>query len=249
MSVYNMERTEIYDEMWKNSNVQDPSIWPMWRITKDFRDGKNLEIGPGNRPRISIVGGYFLDISPNAVKNLKHAGGISVIGDITYIPFKDNLFDSVTVIEVLEHIDNDEKAFSEIARVVKQFGFLFFSVPLGMRFFNEVDAIAGHKRRYEIGEIVRLLSENNFRILKFRGPNVFIKLLYKLDDLFLTRVAFRNSNARRALEHSNFSKCIIDLSVKCVASLQKIGAAHWKTNPDDLAKYKERWVVMLCQRT
>jgi len=244
-----MDKKRIdYDRMWKNSDVQNPAIWPMWEVAKNFNSGKNLEIGPGNRPRIPISGAYFLDISSNAIKNLKNAGGIAVVGDITNIPFEDNFFDTVTVIETLEHIENDERAFSEIARVVKPSGLFFFSVPLGMRFYNEVDVIAGHKRRYEIEDLRKLLARNNFRILKFRGPSAFVRILYKLGDLFAGKIASHDSTKKNTLESFNLPKAVINLSARGIALLQKIGTAQWETTPEGFGAYKERWIVILCQK-
>ena len=56
--------------------------------------------------------------------------------DIHQIPFKENTFDVVLCNHVLEHVDDDIKALSEINRVLKPGGFAILQVP----FFNPVQA-------------------------------------------------------------------------------------------------------------
>ncbi|MBI2443451.1 MAG: class I SAM-dependent methyltransferase [Candidatus Levybacteria bacterium] len=48
-------------------------------------------------------------------------------GDIYNIPFKDNAFDLVLCCEVLEHLENPQKALSELHRVTRQY--VILSVP------------------------------------------------------------------------------------------------------------------------
>jgi SAM-dependent methyltransferase len=50
--------------------------------------------------------------------------------DIHQIPFEDNRFDVVLCNHVLEHVDNDIQAMSEIQRVLKPHGFAIMQVPL-----------------------------------------------------------------------------------------------------------------------
>lgn len=57
--------------------------------------------------------------------------------DIHKIPFSANLFDIVLCNHVLEHVDNDIQAMSEIHRVLKPGGFAILQVP----FFNPVPDI------------------------------------------------------------------------------------------------------------
>ena len=52
-------------------------------------------------------------------------------GSATSLPFEDSTFDSVTALEILEHLDWDDqmKAMSEMKRVLKPGGLLIVSVP------------------------------------------------------------------------------------------------------------------------
>jgi len=50
--------------------------------------------------------------------------------DITKLSFKDNSFDIIICIHVLEHIKDDKKAMKELYRVLKKGGFAIIDVPL-----------------------------------------------------------------------------------------------------------------------
>jgi SAM-dependent methyltransferase len=50
-------------------------------------------------------------------------------GDATKLPFADGAFDRIIVSEVLEHIPSDERAMTEIARILKPGGLAAVSVP------------------------------------------------------------------------------------------------------------------------
>lgn len=50
--------------------------------------------------------------------------------DIQDMPFEDNTFDVIFCNHVLEHVDDDHKAMSELYRVMKPGGFGIFQVPI-----------------------------------------------------------------------------------------------------------------------
>ena len=52
-----------------------------------------------------------------------------IFGDAQNLPFRDHSIDTVSLIEVLEHIPNPEKAVAEISRVLKNGGKLIMTVP------------------------------------------------------------------------------------------------------------------------
>ena len=50
--------------------------------------------------------------------------------DASKIPTKKNYFDTVVMFEVIEYLENYDKVFSEIKRVLKKNSYLVFSSPL-----------------------------------------------------------------------------------------------------------------------
>jgi len=72
--------------------------------------------------------------------------------DIRDMPFEDNSFDVIMCNHVLEHIDNEEKATSEIYRVLKKGGWAILQVPLDITKATtfEDDSITDPKEREKI---------------------------------------------------------------------------------------------------
>lgn len=107
-----------------------------------------------------------------------------VIADCEGLPFKDNSFDKIVMIEVIEHIEKDNLAISELARVLKQNGRLFLTTPNG----NEVKKTSPfHLRHYTPRELKILLNRyfDNVNIcLKFPNPDLYFKQ-YLLKNFFI----------------------------------------------------------------
>ncbi|HEX6521593.1 MAG TPA: methyltransferase domain-containing protein [Streptosporangiaceae bacterium] len=57
------------------------------------------------------------------------SGADAISGDATEMPFGDNAFDRVIAAEVLEHVLDDQRAMSELARVLRPGGLAAITVP------------------------------------------------------------------------------------------------------------------------
>jgi SAM-dependent methyltransferase len=69
------------------------------------------------------------------------------------IPFS-GCFDAVGAFDVLEHIEEDERALREMGRAVSPGGGLLLTVPQHPRLWSVADDFAGHVRRYRRNELV-----------------------------------------------------------------------------------------------
>jgi SAM-dependent methyltransferase len=73
-----------------------------------------------------------VDIAQDAVEQtLERVDGRAevVLGDVHQLPFEDASFDMVVCFEVIEHMDGQDAALSEFARVLRPEGFLLISSP------------------------------------------------------------------------------------------------------------------------
>ena len=83
---------------------------------------------------------------------------------VTNLPFEHNLFDMVCAFDVIEHVDDDQKAVNEMIRVCKENGTVFITVPAFMNLWSSHDDINHHKRRYAIHELKKLFKNKHGQI-------------------------------------------------------------------------------------
>lgn len=87
-----------------------------------------------------------------------------VQGDAYRLPFAENAFDAILALDVLEHLDDDIQAASEVARVLRPGGAAIFTVPAFAWLWNEHDEALSHRRRYRLAELETVLSAAGFTI-------------------------------------------------------------------------------------
>lgn len=68
--------------------------------------------------------------------------------DVQELTYSDDLFDICTSTEVFEHVPDDIKGFSELHRVLKKGGYLFFTVPVNLH-ENTVERAKEHNMGIE----------------------------------------------------------------------------------------------------
>jgi len=152
----------FYDEMWTDARLVEPERFNTWPLVSALaaEASLRLEVAPGLRPRLPIAGTHFVDISGPALSPLRQRGGRTVIGPISALPFQDATFDLVCALDIVEHVDDDERALSELARVCMPGATLLLSTPLHPSRWTSFDDFVGHRRRYEPHELLGKLAAN-----------------------------------------------------------------------------------------
>jgi SAM-dependent methyltransferase len=85
-------------------------------------------------------------------------------GDPTGLGFSDASFDLVTILDVIEHIDDDEKVLREAHRVLRPSGLLTISTPAFQWLWSHNDELNAHKRRYSGSELRKRVERAGFRL-------------------------------------------------------------------------------------
>jgi SAM-dependent methyltransferase len=152
----------FYDLFWSGASLVQPQRFNTWPLVQSLLppQGRCLEVAPGLRPRLPIVGTQFVDISLPALEALRARGGQVVQGQVRALPFADHTFDLVCALDIIEHVDDDDGALTELTRVVRPGGTILLSTPLHAARWTTFDDFVGHKRRYQPEELLGKLERH-----------------------------------------------------------------------------------------
>lgn len=156
----------FYDPLWTDAQLVEPERFNTWPLVGSlvWPSRLRLEIGPGLRPRLPIDGTYFVDISMPAIAKLRARGASAVLGLVSKLPFPDHVFDPVCAFDIIEHVDDEDGALSEISRVAMPSAALLLSVPLHPSYWTPFDDMVGHRRRYEPERLIAKLAEHGLAV-------------------------------------------------------------------------------------
>ena len=156
----------FYDALWRDTNLVEPERFNTWPLVRSLVSPtqRRLEVAPGLRPRLPIADTRFLDVSSPAVAKLRARGADAVHGFVTSLPFRDESFDLVCALDIVEHVDDDNKAWSELSRVAADGAIVLLSVPLHPSHWTAFDDFVGHGRRYEPEGLFARLAQNGFDV-------------------------------------------------------------------------------------
>jgi len=155
-----------YDTLWSDARLVEAQRFNTWPLVQSLlpRALKRLEVAPGLRPRLPIEGTQFLDVSTAAVTKLRGRGADIVLGRVSCLPFADSAFDLVCAFDIIEHVDDDEGALSEVVRTTKPGGAILVSIPLHPARWTSFDDFVGHKRRYEPADLLAKLARHHLTV-------------------------------------------------------------------------------------
>jgi SAM-dependent methyltransferase len=156
----------FYDPFWSAAELVAPERFNTWPLVASLaRPGQaRLEVGPGLRPRLPLAGTAFADPSTPAVRKLRARGALAVAAEISALPFPDPSFELVAALDVVEHVDDEDRALHELARVTAAGATLLVSVPLHPERWTRFDELVGHRRRYEPERVRTQLARHGFAI-------------------------------------------------------------------------------------
>src|SRR6195256_1686206 len=156
----------FYNALWSDSRLIEPECFNTWPLVQSLLAPaqRRLEVAPGLRPRLPIEDTQFVDISAPALAKLRARGGSGTLGSITALPYGNAIFDLICAFDVIEHVEDDERALAELARVASPGAALITSVPLHPAQWTGFDDFVGHRRRYEPEKLVAKLAQHGFAV-------------------------------------------------------------------------------------
>ena len=132
-------------------------------------DMKILNVGAATGATSEMLSKYgkvtSLEYDEFCCKFLKEKTGIEAINaSLTELPFENNSYDMICAFDVIEHIENDNKAVKEIYRVLKPKGKYFITVPAFQSLWSNHDVVNHHFRRYKKKQLNKLIESTNLKI-------------------------------------------------------------------------------------
>jgi SAM-dependent methyltransferase len=154
-------------------------IWTLLSkyVPKGHQDILDVGCGPGETmsylERFGSVMG--IDVSYDAVKFCKGRGHQHILcASAENLPIKNESFSLITMLDVLEHIEDDLKTLHELVRIVKPNGIIVLTTPAYRFLWGDIDEICKHKRRYTASELCRKLKAAGLHIEKMSYMNALL---------------------------------------------------------------------------
>lgn len=115
-----------------------------------------------------------IDISKDKIDYLKRENFLKNINfsrqDLCNLPFEKESFDFIVCSDVLEHIKEDEKAISELSRVLKKNGTILITVPYYSKNNEKTYKIYDHERAgYNLKILQSKIKDTSLGIVKNNG--------------------------------------------------------------------------------
>lgn len=126
---------------------------------------------------------YGIDISSAAIKLIakRLPFGYFEVADAAKSPFKNNFFDAVFCLEMLEHVDNPMQVLLEIKRVLKKRGYGVILVPADTRLFKIIWFLwtwrysvwrHAHVNSFQQNDLEKALKKIKFKIINVKKINL-----------------------------------------------------------------------------
>jgi len=152
--------------------------------------------------------------------------GHPLCGDIIKLPYRNETFDFLVAIDVLEHIEEDDLAVSEISRILKNNAIIIISVPHRMKHYTTQDIIIGHYRRYEIEQVIKLYAKHNLRCLSYFGVYGRLMRISDIQSANPNKIEENIADLRYRYENNRTFRKIWNLIVKILSKIMKIDAKY-----------------------
>ncbi|MFW9940274.1 MAG: class I SAM-dependent methyltransferase [Candidatus Thorarchaeota archaeon] len=170
---------------------------------------------------------FSLDIADLPLKQYIHrTEWHPLCGDIMKLPYRDNSFDFLTALDVIEHIKDDECVISEISRVVKNNGIVVITVPHRMKYYTNQDRLIGHYRRYEFLTIASRFENYNLKVIRTFGVYGKLMRIADIQSSNPKKIEANLLNLRKRYMSDGRFRRIWDFFIKYSSVFMKIDAKY-----------------------
>jgi SAM-dependent methyltransferase len=195
------------------------------------KDAPVLDVGTSTGTNLRMLAelGYRrvvgLDLSDEAIRFCAEKGlGVVHHGDVCDLPFEDASLDLVLATDIIEHVEDDKLALSEIARVRVPGGSAVITVPAFQSLWGLQDEVSHHLRRYRLPVLRNAVEAAGLRPVRCFHFNYLLFV-----PIWLARQILRVFNIRAASE-SQVNTALLNGLLRRVFDLD-VWTAPWLATP------------------
>lgn len=155
-------------------------------------DSKIMDAGCGNGDNLEFLSKYGELVAIEREDNALERAKSRQIGKVVKGELPDNFpsdinkeNDLIVLLDVLEHIDDDEKSLSMLKNWAKNNARLLITVPAYQFLWTRHDELHHHKRRYTVGQLKKIIENNGWKVNYISYFNSFLfplALMVRLKD-------------------------------------------------------------------
>ncbi|MBI2620376.1 MAG: class I SAM-dependent methyltransferase [Ignavibacteriales bacterium] len=130
------------------------------------------------------------DTSPKAIELAQRRGVANVhCCTLATFPFPDRRFDLITLLDVIEHVDDDVGLLTSALHLLRENGKILVTVPAYQFLWSRHDDLNHHRRRYTLGGLRRTMKQAGLHVERGTYFNTLLFL-----PALVQRLASRFSN-------------------------------------------------------
>jgi len=140
--------------------------------------------------------------------------------DLTACPLPDNSVDVVVLLNILEHIENDDAALQQVQRILKPGGIAIIEVPANPNLYDLHDKHLLHFRRYSLKHITLLAKKAGFKVIKQSHLGCFLYPVFWFIKTKNKRKAFQNEEDQKKTIEQNIRLTKENLLLRLIIKLE-----------------------------
>lgn len=134
--------------------------------------GETLTFLEKNYPKSKLFGVDNSEVAIDFAKKRGHQNIRKV--NALKLPYRENSFDYILLLDVIEHIEDDTALLKEAKRVLKKGGKIIITAPALQFIWSEHDSEQGHFRRYTRSRLRLLAQRVRLKICRLSYFNFFL---------------------------------------------------------------------------
>jgi ubiquinone/menaquinone biosynthesis C-methylase UbiE len=140
---------------------------------------------------------HAIDYSLNALHFCKQRGVYNLVNcTLLDLPFAQESFDIITILDSLEHIKDDVGTLKQLSFVLKKGGILIITVPAFQFLWSNHDVALSHFKRYTHNDLLEVLAKVGLQSVRI---TYFMSVLFPMITIYKVLSKYKNTEPKADL--------------------------------------------------